>query len=484
MTTMTSTPDFFRSRIDAMVDQKHPLFILASRMPWAQLETKLRAAKTPAEKPERSEIRDDLFGESTQTKREGNANAGRPALSVRLLAGLLYLKHAYNESDENVCEKWAENPYWQYFCGEDYFEPRLPCDPTKLVHFRHWLEAAGAEQLLASTISTAVEIKAIKPQEFERVIVDSTVQEKAIAFPTDSRLLEVARHKLVKMAKGGGVYLKQTFAKEGKLLRLQAGRYAHAKQFKRMRKAIHRQRTIAAKLLRTVKANAELVAKHQEMLSRIEKLLNQKQKDKNKIYALHAPEVECLSKGKARVRYEFGVKASISITAKSGLIVGARTFPGNPYDGHTLAQQLEQTKALLSDIKNAPTPKTVLVDLGYRGVTIDGVDVQHKGHYKRLSKAQRKGLKRRSSIEPHIGHLKDDNGMRRCWLKGAHGDARHTVLCAAGHNLRFLMRAIRLFCAWLLCWQLAFATSQRAKITHPARCPSFILFDRWGKMNF
>jgi len=279
------------------------------------------------------------------------------------------------------------------------------------------------------------------------------VQEKAIAFPTDGRLLDVARHKLVKIAKSSGIVLKQTFAKEGKSLRWQAGRYAHAKQFKRMRKATHRQRTIVAKLLRTVKAHPGKIGLHHTMLERIEKLLNQKVKDKNKIYALHAPETECISKGKARVRYEFGVKASIAITAKSGLIVGARTFTGNPHDSKTLSPQLEQVKQLLAPIDNAPTPKTVLVDLGYRGMTIDGVEIHHKGKIKSLTKAQRRRLKRRSSIEPHIGHLKDDNGMRRCWLAGEHGDARHTILCASGHNLRFLMRAIRLFCAWILGWQ-------------------------------
>lgn len=463
MKTAPSTPDFFRSRIDAMVDQKHPLFILASRMPWATLEAALRAAKVSKVKTPTTELRDDLFGCSEQTKPRGNANAGRPPLSVRLLAGLLYLKHAYNESDESVCAKWAENPYWQYFCGEDYFEPSQPCDATKLVHFRDWLEAAGAEQLLSSTISTAIKIEAIKPKEFETIVVDSTVQEKAIAFPTDSRLLEVARHKLVKIAKSSGIALKQTFAKEGKALRWQAGRYAHAKQFKRMRKAIHRQRTIIGKLLRAVKAQPERIIVHQVMLERIEKLLNQKIKDKNKLYALHAPEAECISKGKARVRYEFGVKASIAITAKSGLVVGARTFTGNPHDSKTLEPQLAQTKQLLSAVKNAPTPKTVLVDLGYRGVTIDGVEIHHKAKIKQLTKAQRRQLKRRSSIEPHIGHLKDDNGMRRCWLRGEHGDARHTILCAAGHNLRFLMRAIRLFCVWILGWPTVKPERRKAK---------------------
>jgi IS5 family transposase len=316
------------------------------------------------------------------------------------------------------------------------------------------------------------------------VIVDSTVQEKAIAYPTDSRLLEVARHKLVKIAKHSGIVLKQTFAKEGKLLRWQAGRYAHAKQFKRMRKAIHRQRTIVGKLLRAVKAHPEKIGLHHTMLERIEKLLNQKIHDKNKIYALHAPEAECISKGKARVRYEFGVKASIAITAKSGLIVGARTFTGNPHDSKTLLPQLEQVKQLLAPLDQAPTPKTVLVDLGYRGVTIDGIEIHHKGRIKSLTKAQRRRLKRRSSIEPHIGHLKDDNGMRRCWLKGEHGDARHTILCAAGHNLRFLMRAIRLFCAFILWRWLVMLEPRKGKQSPKSIRSAYPVMESWKFLNF
>jgi IS5 family transposase len=447
-----STPDFFRSRLDAMLDQHHPLFILAERMPWTALAEAVASQKAAKEDVETTQLRVDLFGVSEQNKPRGSRNAGRPALSVRLLAGLLYLKHAFDESDETVCARWAENPYWQYFCGEAYFQPRLPCDPTKLVQFRQLLDEAGATELLAQTINTAVAIEAVPVEEFERVIVDSTVQEKAVAFPTDSRLLEVARHKLVKIAKSEHIPLKQTFAKEGKLLRVQAGRYAHAKQFKRMRKAIKRQRTIVRKLLRAVRAKTEAAARHHELLTRIERVLTQQPKDHDKIYALHAPEVECISKGKARQRYEFGVKTSVAITEKSCLLVGAMTFPGNPYDGHTLATQLEQTAVLLQDLPGQPRPKTAIVDLGYRGVCVDGVDIIHRGKYKSLNTAQRKSLKRRQAVEPIIGHLKDDCGLRRCWLKGALGDALHALLCAAGYNLRFLMRAIRFFCAWILCW--------------------------------
>ncbi|KWC14889.1 transposase [Burkholderia ubonensis] len=159
---------------------------------------------------------------------------------------------------------------------------------------------------------------------------------------------------------------------------------------------------------------------------------------------MHAPEVECISKGKARQPYEFGVKTSLAITEKSGLIVGARTFTGNPYDGHTLAAQLEQTRILLEGVPGEPKPKTVLADLGYRGVDAElgPVKLIHCGKYKTLSEKQRKWLKRRQAVEPIIGHVKQDHGLRRCWLKGATGDALHAVLCATGFNLRWLLRAI------------------------------------------
>lgn len=222
--------------------------------------------------------------------------------------------------------------------------------------FRNAIGEAGVEELLKATIDTAVTTKAVSPKEFERIIVDSTVQEKAIAHPVDIR--------------------------------------------------------------------------------------TQQPKDKHKLYALHAPEVECIGKGKARKPYEFGVKASIAVTHMSGLMVGARTFPGNPYDGHVLNEQLEQTTILLEDTGKKPTQ--VIVDLGYRGVDKEnpGVEIIHRGKYKSLTQQQRRWLKRRQAVEPAIGHLKSDNRMDRCWLHGQLGDALHAVLCAAGYNLRWLLRAM------------------------------------------
>jgi transposase, IS5 family len=303
------------------------------------------------------------------------------------------------------------------------------------------------------------------------VIVDTTVQEKAMAHPVDSRLLEIARHKVVNAAKRSGISLKQTFAAEGQTLRRKAGGYAHAKQFKRLKKAVKRQRTILGVVMREVQRKLEAMKPSEAtsaetttavrpattsattptasglnalatLLERAERIRTQQRSDKNKLYALHAPEVECIGKGKARKRYEFGVKVSLVVTHLRGLMVGARSFTGNQYDGHTLAAQLEQTSNLMQDVGR--TPKQVIVDLGYRGVDVDnpGVQIIHRGKYKSLTNLQRKWLKRRQAIEPLIGHTKSDHGMQRCWLQGELGDALHALSCAAGYNIRWLLRAI------------------------------------------
>jgi transposase, IS5 family len=460
-----STPDFFVGRLEQMIDLKHPLAVLATRMPWAALEQSL--ALGVAKKPRVVEFEqvEDLFGMHQRPVGGGDSAAGRPCLPTRLMLSLLYLKHAYNLSDEAVVERWSENVVWQFFSGESYYQPRLPCDATQLGRFRGKIGEAGVEELLKATIDTAVATDAIQPSEFERVIVDSTVQEKAIAHPVDSRLLEIARHKVVKAAKQAGIALKQTFAKEGKSLRRRAGGYAHAKQFKRLRRVLKRQRTILGILLREVQRklpqaqprSLRVMVELDTVLERAERIRTQRRKDKNKLYAMHAPEVECIGKGKARKPYEFGVKASIAVTHASGLMVGTRTFPGNPYDGHVLREQLEQVGVLLEDV--GVKPKQAVVDLGYRGVDADNPDVEilHRGRWKSMTKQQRRWLKRRQAVEPAIGHLKSDHRMDRCWLHGERGDAIHAVLCAAGYNLRWLLRAIvRLDIApiflRLLCW--------------------------------
>lgn len=410
--------DLFRLRLDQMLDRSHGLVRLSDRMPWDALIA-------------------DLGCEVSVS------GAGRYGLPVRLMAGLLYLKHAYNLSDEQVCARWVENPYWQYFCGEVFFQTKLPCDPSSLVRWRKRLDKTGIESLLSQTIECALAMKAVRKADLSCVVLDTTVQEKAIAYPVDSRLLEVARKKLVQLAERSGIDLRQNYNREGPRLRRRAGGYAHAKQGHRLQRTLRRQRTILGRVIRDLERKiVEPNAAHQLWLERAKRIQGQQRHDKNKLYALHAPEVECLSKGKSRHPYEFGVKVGFAISAKRGLILGAQCFPGNPYDGDTLAAQLRQVEQL-----SEQKPSKVIVDLGYRGRCIEKVDIIHRGKFKSMTRTQKQWLKRRQSIEPIIGHLKQDCRLGRNPLKGAQGDSIHPLLCAAGFNLRWLLAFIALYWA-------------------------------------
>ena len=434
-----------------MIDLNHPLAVLSSRMPWQEIEARVaqvfsRKGRAGVAMPDL-----DLFGEQV-LRAPVASNTGRPRVPLRIKIALLCLKHAFNESDGGVVARWADTPRWQFFAGCAYYEDRQPCDATILAKFRQLLGDEGVEELLAQTINVAVELKLVKPQELARVIVDSTVQHKAIAHPTDSRLLETARAKLVEAAKDTGIDLKQTFSKEGQQLNRKAGRYAHARQFKRMRRAIKRQRTIVGRLQREVERKASAIGAAVrealgETLNKARRIVDQSgqrkaAKGQPKLYAWHAPEVDCISKGKARTPYEFGVKVGVASTLQGNLIVGARAFHGNPYDGHTLNEQLEQAAILMQDSRSKPA--TAFVDLGYRGVDADNPDVHivHRGKAKRISGQERRQLRRRQAIEPIIGHFKADHRMDRCHLKGEQGGRLHAVLCAAGYNIKWLLRMI------------------------------------------
>jgi IS5 family transposase len=447
---MTNPSDFFRARIDAMIDMRHPLAVLATRMPWAQMEASIAPHLQRKPRTGRHSVVPDLFGTTLQIAGAGVSPAGRPRLPIRMMVSLLYLKHAYGLSDDQVVERWAQDILFQFFSGQEYFEHRLPCDSSMISRFRKDLGEGGVEELLKTTIETAVAIAAVKKTDLQRVIVDTTVAEKAIAHPTDSRLLDVARKKLVRLAQRSGIALKQTYEKECTALRRRAGGYAHAKQFRRLQRVVKRQRTILGVLIREVQRKmtdlpSDAMTQLQSLLTLVTRVWQQKRSDKSrdKVFALHAPEVSCIGKGKSAKPYEFGTKVSIAVAHKPGLVVGARSYPGNPFDGHTLSDQLEQVTNLLQDI--GVKPHTAVVDLGFTGVDADnpGVEIIHRRKFKKLSNQQRRWLRRRSAVEPVIGHLKDDHGMRRCWLKGETGDALHAVLCAAGFNIRWLMRAIQ-----------------------------------------
>ena len=270
------------------------------------------------------------------------------------------------------------------------------------------------------------------------------VQEKNIAFPTDAKLYIKARQPLIQVAKEQNITLRQTYDKACRELIPKIGRYGHAKQYKRMRKAIKQVKGFLGRVLRDIDRQVKrqgltLTQKQEDTLNQAYQLLKQTRQSKNKLYSLHEPNVDCISKGKAHKRYEFGVKASIAVTAKESFIVGARSYPGNPYDGHTLKDQLQQVETL-----TGKKPETCFVDRGYKGSGVEDIKELIAGQKRDVPKKEKPWMGRRNSVEPIIGHLKSDGKLRRCFLKGVLGDAINVILSACGQNLRKLLK-------WLYC---------------------------------
>jgi transposase, IS5 family len=293
--------------------------------------------------------------------------------------------------------------------------------------------------LLAQSIAAATKGRVIKRASLDEVVLDTTVQPKAIAHPTDSRLLNRAREQLVDAAQHAGITLRQSYARVGKAAEHQAGRYAHARQYRRMQREIRKLRTWLGRVIRDVqRKGGQITGALKYKIEIAQRLYAQRRDSKNKLYALHAPETECIAKGKVRTPYEFGVKVSVAVTAKEGLVVGMRSMPGNPYDGHTVDSQIEQIEIL-----SGVTPKIALVDRGYRGVEPAAATRLLVSHTRRLPKRLKKLLKRRQVAEPMIGHMKADGLLDRNWLKGTLGDAMHAILCGAGHNLRMILAHLR-----------------------------------------
>jgi IS5 family transposase len=408
--------DLFRARLSNQLDRKHPLVRLAGLIDWASFETEFGS----------------LYHEAL----------GRPGKPTRLMVGLTYLKHCYNLSDEQVCERWLENPYWQFFCGFDYLQHRLPIDPSSLTRWRERIGTSGMERLLAATIDAAVDGGAVKPSSFERVTIDTTVQPKAIAFPTDSRLYHRGREILVRLAARHGVKLRQSYHRLGKRALRLANRYAHARQMRRARREIRRLKTFLGRVVRDIGrkiAERPGLAPHfAEPLARVTRLLAQQKTDHAKLYALHAPDVECLAKGKAHKRYEFGVKVSVATTNREGLVLGMMALPGNPYDGHTLAAALAQVERM-----TGAAVARGYVDRGYRGHGLDHRPIFVSGQRRGVTPTIRRELRRRSAIEPVIGHMKVDGRLGRNFLAGARGDAINALLCGAGYNLRLILNHLR-----------------------------------------
>jgi IS5 family transposase len=425
--------DLLRSRLDAIIDMDHALVRLSRTIDWSFLEQQ--------------------FGAVYEDK------PGRPPLPTRLMAGLAILKHTYDLSDEVLCERWVENPYYQFLCGEEFFQHRLVFDRSSLTRWRQRMGEEKLQALLQESLAVATRTEAIKPSDLNRVIVDTTVQPKNVMFPTDARLLNRAREILVRLAKGAGIKLRQSYGRVGKFALIKHQRYAHAKQFKRANRALRTLRTYLGRVIRDIarKLDGNVGLLHgialDRMLARARCLLDQKQRQRGpKVYSLHAPEVECIGKGKAHRPYEFGVKVSVATTlshAKGGqFVTHVKAMPGNPYDGHTLKTVIPKMEQLIGNII-----ERLLGDKGYRGHNAPPeykFRVFTSGQKRRVTPKIKRELRRRSAIEPVIGHLKSEHRMGRNYLRHRQGDAANAVLAAAGYNFRRLIRWLSLLLRQIL----------------------------------
>lgn len=415
--------DLFRMRLEQILDRRHTLYRLGGKIDWAAAEEHFGA----------------LYSEE-----------GRPGIPIRLMVGLHYLKHTFNESDETVVDRWVENPYWQHFCGEEYFRHEMPINPSQMTRFRERIGKEGCEFMLGLTVVAGIDTRTVSKASVAIVNVDTTVQDKAIAFPTDARLYHKARGALVRLAKQRGIDLRQSYERVSKQALMMNGRYAHARQMRRAKREQKRLRTCLGRVIRDIERKVALQTEARQDDAGLKRLLEiarrihaQQRHDKGKVYSVHAPEVECIAKGKAHKPYEFGVKVGVVSTSKESFVVGMQSLPGNPYDGHTLKASLQQVKKL-----TGIAPKEAYVDRGYRGHgLVEPVKVWIAGAKRGVTVAIRKKLKRRNAVEPVIGHMKNDGHLGRNFLKGIAGDAMNALLCGAGHNLRKILRRLALLCA-------------------------------------
>jgi len=412
----TTQIDWVQVELKSLIDARHPLVKLSHQINWVAFDEKFGA---------------------------GYAEEGRPAVETRLMVALNYLKWTYDLSDAEVVARWVENPYWQYLSGRQYFEHVMPIDPSSMTRWRKRIGIDGAEELLKQTILAAIKSGYLKPKDCERVNVDTTVQTKAVRFPTDARLYDRMREVLVSAANEAGIDLRQSYVRVGKKALRRQQNYGHAKQFKRGQRETKRLKIFLGRVIRDIER--KMSSGNEQLKDKInlaKQILSQEKNSKNKIYSVHEPQVECIAKGKANKRYEFGNKAGLVTSAKSNWILGALGFEGNPYDGHTLKDSLTQAQRMTGIGINQ-----AVCDLGYRGHEAEGTKVlivprNKKGAAKELQHWWR----RRNAIEPIIGHGKSEHRLERNRLAGGYGDQLNVIMSACGFNFKKLWRA---FCAWL-----------------------------------
>jgi IS5 family transposase len=417
----TKSGDLFRARLDQIINMKHELAQLAGKIDWDWIDGEIAP----------------LYSEQ-----------GRPGIETRFVIGLLLLKHIYGLSDEGVCDRWVYDPYFQHFTGEEFFQHRFPHERSDLSHWRKRL-GDKLELLLAESLRVAHESGALRSKDLARVTVDTTVQPKNVTFPTDAKLLHAGIRGLNRLARRYGVRLRQSYLRIAKRAAMMAGRYAHAKQFNRHRRELRILRTRLGRLVRDIRrkimGQADLEALFEWPLVCANQIRSQQQRQRGwKLYSFHATEVECIGKGKASAPYEFGVKVSIVTTnarAPGGqFVLHAKALPGNPYDGHTLRRVIEDTQKLTGrKIERA------YVDKGYRGHDApERRSVFISGQKRGVFGVIKRELRRRSAIEPVIGHMKAEGHLGRSYLKGRAGDAANAILSAVGYNLRRILAWLRM----------------------------------------
>jgi IS5 family transposase len=424
---LTKSGDLFRARLDQIINLKHELAQLAEKVDWDWLDGEIAP----------------LY-----------SNHGRPGIETRFAIGLLLLKQIYGLSDEAVCERWVYDPYFQFFTGEEFFQHEFPHERSDLSHWRKRL-GDKLELLLAESLRVAHASGALRTRDLARVTVDTTVQPKNITFPTDAKLLHAAIKGLNRLAQKHGVRLRQSYIRVAQRAAMMAGRYAHAKQFNRHRRELRILRTRLGRLIRDIRrkigGQEHLAAAFEASLARASQIRSQQQRQRGwKLYSFHAPEVECIGKGKASAPYEFGVKASIVTTnarAPGGqFVLHAKALPGNPYDGHTLRAVIEDTQKL-----TGRAIERAYVDKGYRGHDAENPRrVFISGQKRGVFGVIKRELRRRSAIEPVIGHMKAEGHLGRCYLKGRAGDAANAILTAAGYNFRRILAWLRILLRQIL----------------------------------
>lgn len=419
----TPQQDLFKTRLTDLINLSHPLVKLADEFSWDTIESAFEG----------------LYSEK-----------GRPSIPIRKIAGLLLLKSMFNESDESVVERWVENPYWQYFTGEEFFQNRQPFDPSEFVHFRKRLKEPGLEFLLSQTVALHPRAK------FEKEVqIDTTVQEKNITFPTDAKLAKKVIDRCVKIAEKEGVKQRQTYKRVSKQHLRDAYFGHHPKRRKKAVAARKKLRTVGKRLVRELerKLPDAMRRKYEEEFERYKKVLTQERHSKDKIYSLHEPQTACIAKGKAHKGFEFGTKTAVVRGRTTGVITAVKRFGGNPHDSKTLQESLDQSERVRKNI-GGTRPAIASADRGFRGPKEVGhtqilIPKNTKEPTKYKQDAARQRFRSRAAIEPTIAHLKRNHSLGLNFLKGVAGDIHNALLAAIGYNLKIRFNQIK---EQIICW--------------------------------